>query len=61
MSKSETEEMIEIEIDGQEKQACLEEGWALCDCDLHTGVQKIYIWNQTDHFGFVVGAMSVTF
>ncbi|XP_056145795.1 GA-binding protein alpha chain isoform X2 [Lampris incognitus] len=26
MSKSETEEMIEIEIDGQEKQACLEEG-----------------------------------
>nr|XP_023854335.1 GA-binding protein alpha chain [Salvelinus alpinus] len=26
MSKSETEEMIEIEIDGQEKQECLEEG-----------------------------------
>ncbi|KAG7255516.1 hypothetical protein CRUP_034838 [Coryphaenoides rupestris] len=26
MSKIETEEMIEIEIDGQEKQACLEEG-----------------------------------
>ncbi|KAJ3591505.1 hypothetical protein NHX12_006639 [Muraenolepis orangiensis] len=26
MSKLETEEMIEIEIDGQEKQACLEEG-----------------------------------
>ncbi|XP_046903611.1 GA-binding protein alpha chain [Hypomesus transpacificus] len=26
MSKSETEEMIEIEIDGQEKQGCLEEG-----------------------------------
>lgn len=26
MSKSETEEMIEIEIDGREKQECLEEG-----------------------------------
>ncbi|TRY66232.1 hypothetical protein DNTS_006069, partial [Danionella cerebrum] len=26
MSKSETEEMIEIEIDGHEKQDCLEEG-----------------------------------
>lgn len=26
MSKSETEEMIEIEIDEREKQACLEEG-----------------------------------
>lgn len=26
MSKSEAEEMIEIEIDGQEKQECLEEG-----------------------------------
>lgn len=25
MSKSETEEMIEIEIDGQDKQECLEE------------------------------------
>lgn len=28
MAKSETEEMIEIEIDEREKQACLEEGWA---------------------------------
>ncbi len=28
MSKSEPEEMIEIEIDEREKQACLEEGWA---------------------------------
>lgn len=26
MAKSETEEMIEIEIDEREKQACLEEG-----------------------------------
>lgn len=30
MSKSEAEEMIEIEIDGQEKQECLEEGWVSC-------------------------------
>lgn len=30
MSKSETEEMIEIEIDGQDKQECLEEGYIEC-------------------------------
>lgn len=29
MSKGEAEEMIEIEIDGQDKQTCLEEGYVL--------------------------------
>lgn len=30
MAKNEAEEMIEIEIDEREKQACLEEGYVRC-------------------------------
>lgn len=47
MSKGETEELIEIEIDGQEKQECMEEGCeCLCFCLYPHDVENcISVWS----------------
>lgn len=46
MAKSESEEMIEIEIDGQDKQACLEEGWVMFAFDFCVVASRgsIHLW-----------------
>lgn len=63
MSKADTEEMIEIEIDEREKQACLEEGWAAWHSsilNIHTMCYRIILHFSLDSLPLSVEEQNIT-